>query len=135
MRIDFAALSTEIGTDPLGRGYSGMTDKQVADDLNTEYRTMPIETVRSADIFEAMDRTEFAALADAEKARIDRILALGDGIRVGSSQARDELLDIFGAGTTTRANLTALQTQSISRARELGLVWVTEGDVATARSV
>lgn len=33
-------LKNEIDTDPLGRGYSGMSDVQVATDLNTEYRNV-----------------------------------------------------------------------------------------------
>jgi len=34
---DLEALSSEIRDDPLGRGYSGMTSEQIADDLNTAY--------------------------------------------------------------------------------------------------
>jgi len=36
--LDTVALKAEIDSDPLGRGYAGMTDRQVADDLNTFYR-------------------------------------------------------------------------------------------------
>jgi hypothetical protein len=36
--MDITALNTELITDPLGRGYSGMTDEEATDDLNTEYR-------------------------------------------------------------------------------------------------
>ena len=36
--MDYQALATELSIDPLTRGYSGMTDLQAADDLNTEYR-------------------------------------------------------------------------------------------------
>ena len=45
---DLQALKTEINTDPLTRGYSGMTDLQIADDLNDEYRpvdSVPIERI------------------------------------------------------------------------------------------
>lgn len=35
---DYKAFKSEIVNDPLARGYSSMTDQQVADDLNTAYR-------------------------------------------------------------------------------------------------
>ena len=38
MSNDFNAIKAEIDTDPLTRGYSGMNDQAVADDLNTVYR-------------------------------------------------------------------------------------------------
>lgn len=36
--MDYVALINELTTDPLTRGYSGMTDAQAATDLNTVYR-------------------------------------------------------------------------------------------------
>lgn len=38
MANDPVAIKAELDADPLGRGYSGMTDKQAADDANTLYR-------------------------------------------------------------------------------------------------
>ena len=38
MANDVTIIKSEIDTDPLVRGYSGMTDAQVADDMNTLYR-------------------------------------------------------------------------------------------------
>ena len=35
-------LAADLTTDPLGRGYVGMTDQQAADDLNTSYRDADI---------------------------------------------------------------------------------------------
>jgi len=35
---DFNGIKAEIDADPLTRGYAGMTDVQVADDMNTVYR-------------------------------------------------------------------------------------------------
>ncbi len=37
-----AKIKAEIDSDPLTRGYSGMTDQQVADDMNTAYRPSPV---------------------------------------------------------------------------------------------
>ena len=36
--MDYQALNAELTTDPLGRGYSGMSDEAASIDLNTEYR-------------------------------------------------------------------------------------------------
>ena len=36
--MDYTILATEVSTDPLTRGYIGMTDIQVANDINTFYR-------------------------------------------------------------------------------------------------
>jgi hypothetical protein len=37
-------IKDEITLDPLGRGYTPMTDKQVADDMNTAYRDGPYDS-------------------------------------------------------------------------------------------
>lgn len=39
--MDYPVLADELTTDPLVRGYAGMTDAQAADDLNTVYRSSP----------------------------------------------------------------------------------------------
>lgn len=36
--MSLQVLKDELTADPLGRGYSGMTDAEAADDLNTAYR-------------------------------------------------------------------------------------------------
>ena len=38
---DLVALKIELDADPLVRGYSGMTDQQAADSLNTVNRSIP----------------------------------------------------------------------------------------------
>ena len=37
--MDYPALKAEIEGDPLTRGYAAMTDQEIADDMNTVYRT------------------------------------------------------------------------------------------------
>lgn len=41
--VDLTVLKTEIDTDPLTRGYSGMDDAAVAVDINTFYRNGPAD--------------------------------------------------------------------------------------------
>ena len=60
-------LIDELTNDPLGRGYSGMTDKQAAADLNTEYRTQDRARITGADLLNATVRSEYVALSAAER--------------------------------------------------------------------
>lgn len=125
-------LKTEIDGDPLARGYAGMTDVQVFDDLNTEYRSLSRPTITSAELYQAIDDGEYIGLNNAGKARVDQILGLGGEIdATPGSRARAVILALFGAGTTTRANLVALVDTPIDRGRELlgrkaKLGWVQE---------
>lgn len=126
-------LKAEITNDPLGRGYAGMTDAQVAADLNTVNRDNWVP-LSSSQIFESIDAAEFVALTPAQQARVDRILGLGSGIQTTpGSQARSELIAVFGGGSTTITTLASIANQQISRAQELGLGVVREGHVTEAR--
>lgn len=134
-RMNFAVLTAEITGDPLGRGYSGMSDKAVANDLNTTYRTRVLDVLNGGAVYEQVDVSEFAGLTDAQRAEVWDIVHLGASIPVGpGSKARSRFVSIFGGGSTTISNLAAATTQSISRAEELGLPAVREGDVIKARS-
>lgn len=62
----------------------------------------------SCDVYDAIDQTEYAALGDAQKAYIDNMLACGTIYLNTGSRARTILQQLFGPGTTTRANLLAL---------------------------
>lgn len=130
------ALTTELTTDPLGRGYAAMSDAQAADSLNTANRTVERATLRAADIFEAVVLSEYNALAAAKKAQVDRVLNLAGGdIPVGAnSKARAFLLDAFVAGSATRTALVAAVQHQVSRAAELGLGPVSHQMIAEARN-
>lgn len=126
------ALKTEIETDPLGRGYSGMTDLEVATDLNIVYREVSVEFVTGQEIFEAVVPTEYNTLTDKQINLLHAIMGLVN-ISVNGTNTKTALLSMFGAGTTTRSNLAALQKRDVSRAEELGLPFVYEGHVQEAR--
>lgn len=128
-------LSDEITNDPLARGYAGMTDAQVAASLTGVIdRTKTRATVSGSEIFNATDDVEYAALTDAQKSAWDALCAI-ETIDTGNGVAKAREAELFGAGTTTRSNLVALRTESVSRAQELGLGNVNEGDVRQARAV
>jgi hypothetical protein len=128
-----AALVAELTDDPEGRGYAGMTDEEVTADLLTEYRTAPVDTVSGQDIFEAVVPGEYAALSAENTSLLHAIIGMGT-VRVGGTNTRAALLAMFGAGTTTRANLTTLQTTPTSRAAELGIQGLKAIHVQRARA-
>lgn len=134
--MNYLGLQSELLTDPLARGYAGMTDIEAADNLNVADRTVNRSTLSGSEIFEAIDLTEWKGLSADAQARVRTVLELGDSIQVGpTTKARAFLLDAFGAGTTTRTNLVALVQQTVSRADELGLGFVRPGDVQFARTL
>lgn len=134
-------LVQELTDDPLGRGYSAMTDQQAADDLNTAYRFSIVPTVSGSAIFNATDDSEYAALTADQQASWDRLCSI-DQIDVSNGVAKAREVELFGAGTTTRTNLLALKQIPITRAQELDLLEgpdinpeVTAVNVAQARAL
>ncbi len=112
-------LKEEIIDDPESIGYAVMTDQQVLDSLQAVTRPQDITSVDSADIYDAIDPTEYGGLTDADKGILSDIFSLSE-VRV-QGNTRTALLAIFGAGTATRTSLQALTTELISRATEIGI--------------
>jgi len=132
-----ANLRDEVINDPLGRSYAAMTAKQVADDGHTKYRTDERTVMSAGEIWEHIVDSEFIALSDANKARVDRVLGLGAEIIIGpgnNHNAVQELIATFGGGSTTITNLAAARAIAISRWQELGLGNVKVGHITIARS-
>jgi hypothetical protein len=128
-------LADELNTDPLARGYSGMTDAQAADDLNIVNRANWVD-LTSSQIFETISASEFQSLNQVGQGRVDRILGLGADIKTApGSQARNELIAVFGGGSATITSLATVANQQRSRADELGLGFIFEGHVANARLI
>lgn len=139
MPIDHAALKSEIQNDPVVIGYAPLVaagnDAGIADLLN-QVRVgtsitrsyVPIE-----DVLAAIVASEFDALLATDKAKVDQFVR-GPRIKTSSANMRTTMAGLFGAATTTRANLIALATRNGSRAEQL---WgegtsVTHSDVARA---
>ena len=120
-------LQDERTNDPLARGYSGMTDQQIVDDINDTYRTRNRTSVTGAAFKAQWDETEFSALTEGQKDLLYSMAARDDldpfGIDAQTVQ------DIFPGGGTTITTLAAWRVESISRATELGLPEVLIGDV------
>ena len=134
MAFNYAALHDELINDPLGRGYAGMSDIQAADSLNTPDRDVSVDSVISEFVVAALVPSEVNALAVAQQRNLWGIIGAGS-VRTDDPEVKAYFADLFGAGTTTRANLLALATQTISRAQELGLGLVKAPDVNEARAM
>lgn len=145
---NIALLKSEIDSDPLGRGYSGMDDTAVAVDVNTAYRTKK-EPISSAELlaWSASDARLQNIKNAAENGATDDLKSLAqaaylivtrDGTTLDLNLAdRVAMLDsLVAAGVLTaadRTSLDALATVSISRAEELSIGRVRAGDVIQAR--
>jgi len=130
--MDYGRLKTEITTDPAGLGYAGKTDQQIADIMNTRNRSVNRITVPAYEVWEAIVPAEWAAVSAQEKQRVQTILSMGT-VSVLGANTRASFAAAFAAGTTTRANLVALQTELKTRGEELGLGRISAGHVAKAR--
>ena len=130
--MNYYVLNQELINDPLGRVYSGMSDQEAADDLNTIVRDRNVASMSASEVLQNVDDAEYAALTDVKKDALWGLLGMAAlnpwGKEAGVMQ------DIFGASTT----LTALQTarvETVSRAVELGLGSIRESDVEKARAI
>lgn len=132
MAFNYFTLWTEINTDPLGRGYSGMTNASITGNLNTANRSVNKTTMTSTEVINAIKASEFNALSTASAQRIWDTLHLGVLNPFGIEATI--FTGVFGAGASTIATLQALRVANISRAQEIGLGSVAEGQVVKAKA-
>ncbi len=118
-------LEDEIAGDPLGRGYSAMTDAVLLVSLNAADRSRDRTSMTGREVKEQVDSTEYNALSDAKKQQMIELLKRDDLDMFGLD--RDIMIDIFGA-STTGTNLVAARVESISRGVQIGWGVVTERD-------
>lgn len=130
--MDLRALKTEITSDPVGIGYAGKPDAEVAALLNEPLRpNLNRESLTPSEFVQAIDPAEFFALTQAQRDWIALVASTEDIFPIGNVRAG--LITVFPAGTSTRAALLALLRETGSRARELGFGRVTPSQVADAR--
>lgn len=128
-------LKWELANDPLARGYSGMTDTQVLDSLTTVFDRQPPAgtTVEATEVLNRIVIAEYNLLLETQKDRLYALLAIGRldpwGIEANILQG------LFGGSSTTVQNLSAYRdTLLITRAQELGLGTLYEGNIIEARA-
>ncbi len=138
MTINYSQLKTEIQTDPAALGYAPFiasgSDNAIADLLNA-VGAFSINRTRipAVEVVNAIVPTEWTALTADEKNRISFIVSAGE-VDASAANTRSAFLAAFAGGTTTRANLVALQTRPGSRAEALfgSGTFVSADDVAKA---
>lgn len=130
---NFTNLKAELDSDPLARGYAGMTDAEVAASLNTPDRSRGRATMSGSEILNEVDPTEWAAKTDAQKQLVWDICHLGNVNPFGIEA--NLMVDVFGGGSATITALAAARVETITRAQELGLGVVREGTVQQARAL
>ena len=133
-------LKVEISVDTF-RVYSAMSNKEVADNLNTVDRTLDREIIDTWEILDGIDPGERSNLDDIVKVTASDRLLFDNWISAGTVNIqRPNTRTFFGALFTnadfplSRANLLAIQTRDVSRAEELGIGFVHEGDVEHVRN-
>jgi hypothetical protein len=132
--VDYNILRTELTTDPLERGYAGMTNEQAADSLNTANRATTRSSVPTWEVLEATVSGEYDTLSTANKTRYQIFISAGE-LDPSKPNTRAAFAAMFAANTQTRANLLALAAgDPISRAAELGLERIEPGHVARVRA-
>lgn len=152
--MDIQALRTEIVSDPLGLGYAGLSDAQVADLLNTENRpgkrAVPAADVRSYILLNGLwpgiqavadssanplhKNTAITVLQTISAGSFDTIRMDRPNIAAAVGQMLSVMIQSGVISEQNRAELIALGDTQISRAEELGLGRVHHLHVAEARN-
>jgi hypothetical protein len=133
--MDYGALRSELTTDPVTLGYSGLTDTQAAAKLNATDtgRTQARTAVPVAEIYNNIVNADWPTAASTSESKLRALLGM-QTIDASNANTKTIIGAIFGAGTQTRTNLLAIGTQTVSRATELGLGPVLVSDVTKARA-
>lgn len=132
---DKAILNTEITDDPLTLGYAGKTDPEIAAILNAVNENYEIdrEAIDGQELQMAVVISEYVDLTDIQRMGWQALLSAGSGvIAVADGRVKAQVAAIWGVGTTTRANLVALQTRAASRAEVLIGRSISTTDVAVS---
>ena len=126
-------LVSEFSVDPIARGYDAMDDAERYASLQVVDRTTPKTSLTSSEVFNAIDTAEYNAIADeADKAMVWQLLALGTLNPYGKE--KDLIVQLFGGGSNTVANLQAARVTACDRIVEIGLGTVRLGNVIAART-
>jgi len=120
-------LEDEIANDPLGLGYTGMTDQQLVNSLNTKNRTRNRTIMTGREVRDSTVDAEYNALTDNKKSQYLALVMVDDLDPFGHDA--NVIKGIFGNGSTTISNLVAARVESISRGVEIGWGIVKEKDL------
>jgi hypothetical protein len=99
--------------------YTSLTDVTAASTLNAAIVAVERTIVPAYELWEAIVPSEWSAATAAERTRVQVLLSMGN-VNLKGANTRASLAAAFGAGTTTRTNLVALQSRTTSLADALG---------------
>jgi hypothetical protein len=148
--VNYQTLITELQTDPLSRGYSGMTDGEVADDINSRYRSRRRDTtpgVYSEWLTATGIRFKMEDAADDPNTPkpVKQRIGVAFGIEwnphltsVGWQLGDGLAAYLLAAGVVTAdeaTSFTTITSEPVSRATELGIGVVGDGHVKSAREL
>lgn len=128
--MNYQVLAAELALP----AYAGLTDQEAADALNARTVSVDVETISGADLLDATTPADLTALSAAQRNFFNAMLAIPNMI-VRGANTRAHLAAMFGPGTQTRTNLSALQQTTTSRSEQLGLPRIGAHHVAMARSM
>lgn len=137
---DLQALRVELDAGHPDTGAYSVDDATAAVEINVVNRTLDRSNVPAAEILAAVVPghylTVFGAAGDETHRRYwEDMMNAGGTVDLDHANIRTALTTIFAGQTETLTALSALQTQAVSRAAELGLGNVRAGTVAQARSL
>lgn len=137
--INYPNLKVEVDTDPEGLGYAGKSDYDISVLMNTpgaSGETLFKSYTPVEDVAACIVRSEYDALAAAGKTYLNEVVLKGTKVKTGDATLRAQIAALFGAGTTTRTNLTNVASRAASRAEILfgENSYITDQDIATARN-
>jgi len=132
--MNYQVLMTEIDADPLGRGYSGMTNQEIASDMNTLYREKNRERMSPTEVLNTVVIADWVALTADEQRQIWDILHMGGDLDPFGNEATI-FTSVFGGGSDTIVALADARKDDISRGTELGLGNVRESDIVKAQAI
>lgn len=114
-----STLEDELTLDPLGRGYSTLTNGEIDASGRVENRSRNRISMSGREIASEVVDSEYNALSDIKKTQFLSLMASEDLDPFGLGA--NVIKDIFGVGSTTRSNLAVARVESISRWNELGI--------------
>lgn len=131
--MNLVLLRQHIDADPDARGYSGMSDAEVAVSLSTETKTRNITSMSGTEVAQNIDATDWAGLTADEKNQI--IGMCGWNTLNPWGVEADIFLSIFGGGSATIIALNAARVETVTDAEYYGFGGVSAADVETARAI
>ena len=126
-------LKDEITGDPLALSYSTMNDLDLTNSLNALTRSQDRGSMSASEVYNQIDVGEWLALTDVQRQEVWNILHLGDVNPFGLEATRFTAIFPPLPGGVTLTALQDARVTPISRATELGLPFITLGDIIAAR--